>query len=69
MQLNPRNWLNEAINDISVSKILFREEKWNTVVYHSQQCAEKAIKALLFKLKQTPWGMLQVGYSNNISNY
>jgi HEPN domain-containing protein len=41
------DWLSEALEDLSVAKILLREGKYGASCFHSQQAAEKASKALL----------------------
>ena len=46
------NWLSKASGDLRVSKILLREELLDTAIYHTQQCAEKALKGYLVYHKQ-----------------
>ena len=36
-----------AFNDLKSSKVLLDNELYDNSVYHSQQCAEKALKAFL----------------------
>ncbi|GAG58599.1 unnamed protein product, partial [marine sediment metagenome] len=50
------NWLEEANWDLGNAKILFENDRFNTVVFHSQQAAEKAVKALLYHNKLNGWG-------------
>ena len=49
-------WLEEANWDLENAKILFKNDRFNTVVFHCQQAAEKAVKALLFHNKINGWG-------------
>ena len=49
-------WLNEAKWDLDNAKILFKKKRYNTSIFHSQQAAEKAIKALLFSCNINGWG-------------
>ena len=50
------NWLDEAEWDFENAKILLERDRFNTVVYHSQQAAEKAVKALLYHNNLNGWG-------------
>jgi HEPN domain-containing protein len=50
------NWLEEANWDLENAKILFENNRFNTVVFHCQQAAEKAVKALLYHNKINGWG-------------
>ncbi|MCK4370391.1 MAG: HEPN domain-containing protein [Candidatus Lokiarchaeota archaeon] len=50
------NWLAEANWDLENAKILFENDRFNTVVFHCQQAAEKAVKALLYHNKLNGWG-------------
>jgi HEPN domain-containing protein len=50
------NWLEEANWDLENARILFRSDRFNTVVFHCQQAAEKAVKALLYHNKINGWG-------------
>ena len=40
-------WLKKANNDLLGAKLLFRETIYDLAVYHSHQCAEKALKGFL----------------------
>ena len=50
------NWLEEADWDLENANILFENDRFNTVVFHCQQAAEKAVKALLYHNKLNGWG-------------
>lgn len=50
------NWLEEANWDLENAKILFENDRFNTVVFHCQQAAEKAVKALLYHNNLNGWG-------------
>ena len=47
MKEEVKNWLHFASEDLKVAKLTLKEEIYNQVCFHSQQCAEKAIKALI----------------------
>lgn len=49
-------WFSEAQNDFNVGKILSKKKKYNAAVFHFVQAAEKAVKSILYYLKQHPWG-------------
>lgn len=51
-----RDWLSEAMEDLSVAVILLREGKYGASCFHSQQAAEKASKALLLLLGRSEPG-------------
>jgi HEPN domain-containing protein len=50
------NWLEEAKWDLENANILFKNDRFNTVVFHCQQAAKKAVKALLYHNKINGWG-------------
>jgi HEPN domain-containing protein len=56
MSSKSNNWLDEADWDLENAKILFKSDRFNTVVFHAQQAAEKAVKALLYFNKTNGWG-------------
>ena len=56
MSEKSNNWLEEADWDLENAKILLKNDRFNTVVFHSQQAAEKAVKALLYFNKSNGWG-------------
>jgi len=45
--LEHEQWLRIAKEDLAVAKILLKEEFFSSVTYHSQQAAEKSLKAFL----------------------
>lgn len=51
-----RNWLDEAQADLDTSVVLIQGGRFNASVFHCQQGAEKAMKALLLHCHQAPWG-------------
>jgi HEPN domain-containing protein len=53
MNKNVANWLTFAEEDLHSAKILFRESIYNKVCFHSQQCVENSLKALLVFYKKT----------------
>lgn len=50
------NYLNEAYWDLENAKILLKNQRYSTAVFHSQQASEKAVKALLFSCNLNGWG-------------
>lgn len=44
-------WIDLAIEDLEVSKILFESEKYSNSYYHFQQASEKGLKAYAFMVK------------------
>ncbi|MEM2122170.1 MAG: HEPN domain-containing protein [Candidatus Bathyarchaeia archaeon] len=53
-----KDWLSEAVEDLSIAKILLRDGKYAASCFHSQQAAEKASKALLLL-----YGRFEPGHS------
>ena len=54
----PKHWLSKAQSDLSLSKKGVKgNDTLDSAIYHTQQCAEKALKAYLaskeFKIKRT----------------
>lgn len=47
-----KEWLLKAEEDLKSAKILLQNNIIQTSLYHSQQCAEKTIKAILVKFNQ-----------------
>lgn len=44
-------WLLKAQNDLLAAKILYKASCLDVAIYHTQQCAEKALKGYLAKQK------------------
>ncbi len=49
-------WLDEANWDLENAKILLKNKRYNTAVFHSQQASEKAVKSLLISCNLNGWG-------------
>jgi len=49
-------WFEEGENDISTSKILLENKKYNPSAFYSQQAAEKILKGLLLAYNEGTWG-------------
>ncbi len=45
MKKESERWLQFAAEDLQMAELAMREAIYNQVCFHSQQCAEKAIKA------------------------
>lgn len=50
----PNEWLRLASEDLKTAELLFREEIWSHVCFHTQQAAEKGLKALIESRKEVP---------------
>ena len=50
-----KEWIRFAQSDLKAAQVLLKEEVYNEVCFHSQQCVEKLLKAFLVsKGEQTP---------------
>jgi HEPN domain-containing protein len=49
-------WFEEGENDISTSRILLENKKYNPSAFYSQQAAEKILKGLLLAYNEGTWG-------------
>lgn len=49
-------WFDEAVWDYETALILYRNRRWNAACFYAQQAAEKAVKALLYSVNETPFG-------------
>ncbi len=58
--------LEEADNDFEMGDILLKSEKFNGVVFHYQQAAEKSLKAALYYHYKQPWGHSILGLINDL---
>ncbi len=47
-------WLKDARDEFESAEILFDNKKYRTACYHSQQCAEKALKAFILEAGKKP---------------
>ncbi|MBN1214472.1 MAG: HEPN domain-containing protein [Candidatus Lokiarchaeota archaeon] len=61
-------WLEEAINDFEMGNILLKAEKFNGAVFHYQQSAEKALKAVHYFYDHQPWGHSILNLINELIN-
>ena len=50
--LSHEKWLLKARNDLEAAKILYQANCLDVAIYHTQQCAEKALKGYLALQKQ-----------------
>jgi len=51
-----RRWQQTASEDLTASKALFEAGHYAQACFYSQQCAEKAVKALWLMIGEDPWG-------------
>ncbi len=49
-------WLKTAHEDFETAQILMKNKKFAHACFHSQQAAEKAIKAVFYTIDCEPWG-------------
>lgn len=49
-------WLDEAKWDLENAKILLKNQRYNTSVFHSQQASEMAVKSLRISCNLNGWG-------------
>lgn len=54
MNRDSERWLQFAREDLQVAELAFEASIYNQVCFHSQQCAEKAIKGMLLFRGKTP---------------
>jgi len=54
MSEDKTRWLAFANEDLRIAAIAFREEIYNQVCFHAQQCVEKSIKAAILALGRVP---------------
>jgi len=59
MKKNPEEalrWLETAKDDLDAAQIMLQNNKFSHACFHSQQSAEKVIKAVHFFCNSDPWG-------------
>lgn len=49
-------WLSEAVWDLETAKVLHDAARYNSCAFLCQQAAEKAAKALLYSIGESPFG-------------
>ncbi|RKX74829.1 MAG: hypothetical protein DRP87_15965 [Spirochaetes bacterium] len=54
MRRNTKVWMDEVEDELSSALILFEHGKYRGTCYHSQQCVEKGLKALLIEKGRKP---------------
>jgi len=54
MRIDTKIWLLEAGEDLAVAELLHRNAHFRAACYHGQQCAEKALKALILERGGSP---------------
>ncbi|MCK8816323.1 HEPN domain-containing protein [Natroniella sulfidigena] len=51
--MDHKAWLKKALNDLKSAQALVENDLLDTAIYHTQQCAEKALKGFLVYQKQS----------------
>lgn len=51
-----KGWMEESRSDLETAGILMEAGRYNAAVFYCQQSAEKAMKGLLLKYHEAPWG-------------
>lgn len=51
-----RRWLLTARGDLETARVLTSGRRWAHACFHAHQAAEKALKALGYRLDRDPWG-------------
>ncbi|MEM2146942.1 MAG: HEPN domain-containing protein [Candidatus Jordarchaeaceae archaeon] len=51
-----KRWLEEAEWDLETAEYLHGSGRFNAACFYVQQSAEKAVKALLYSINESPWG-------------
>lgn len=51
-----RRWLLTARGDLDTARVLTNGRRWAHACFHAHQAAEKAFKALWYRLDRDPWG-------------
>ncbi len=54
MKEQSRKWLDFAGEDLKMAELAFKERIYNQVCFHSQQAAEKSLKALIEEKRKVP---------------
>jgi len=55
MKEEAKRWLNFALEDLKLAKLAMKEQIYNQVCFHPQQCVEKLLKGyIVFKGKMYP---------------
>ncbi len=54
MNESARRWLAFSDEDLQVAELAFANSLWNQVCFHSHQCAEKSLKALVVERGESP---------------
>ena len=54
MNESARRWLAFSDEDLKMAELAFENSLWNQVCFHSYQCAEKSLKALIVERGESP---------------
>jgi len=44
-----KNWLDFAYEDLRMAELALKEKIYNQVCFHSEQCVEKVLKAIIIR--------------------
>lgn len=49
-------WFETAKGDLASAQVLLKNSRYAHACFHAQQCGEKALKAVWYRLDADPWG-------------
>ena len=66
MVTDRRRWSDEAREDLQTALVLLDAARYSASAFHSQQAAEKALKAVLYGMNKCPWGHTLISLLNEV---
>ncbi len=56
MREESKRWFSEALWNLETARILHEHGRYNAACFYAHQAAEMAVKALLIRKNESPWG-------------